>query len=281
MGHQLSRSGRGLVCRRGISALSVALSLALLPTACGHTEQEWKAQLDKYNELAQKQQAEQAELDKLRAENPQLKAELEKQNASLKNEQSRADELKKALEDAKEKAAALDRIKARFQALRDKLKGLTDLGIEVTIRHNKMVISLPGDVLFASGSAKLSKPGENALDKVKRVLLGDPALADRYYQVAGHTDNQAVVKTAEEFKDNWGLSLMRAREVLLFLASEEGKGGLKINHWSAAGYAATDPIASNAAPEGRRRNRRVELVLQPDVSEMLDLKSLAKQFETK
>jgi chemotaxis protein MotB len=262
---------------QGFSCLSVALSLALLP-ACGHTEQEWKAQLDKYNELGKTQQGQQAELDKLRTENQQLKADLDKQNSSLKDAQTKSDDLQKALEAAKQQATALDRVKVSFTALKEKLKGLTDIGLEVTIRHNKMVISFPGDVLFASGSAKLSKNGEGALTKVKKVLLADPSLSERYYQVAGHTDNQQVVKTAEEFKDNWGLSLMRAREVLLFLASEEGKGGLKIKHWSAAGYADTDPVSTNATPEGKRRNRRVELVLQPDVSEMLDLKSLVKQI---
>ena len=274
MGHQLSRGQSGLL-RRGFGSLSIALSLALLPVAC-HSEKDWQAQLSKYNDLAKLNQDQKAELDKVNAEIARLKGDLEKQGVTLQTEQTRTDDLQKMLEAAKEQAATLERIKANFAALREKLKGLTDIGLEVTIRHNKMVISLPGDVLFAAGSAKLSRSGENALTKVKKVLLSDKGLAERYYQVAGHTDNQQVVKTAEEFKDNWGLSLMRAREVLLYLTSEEGKGGLKVNHWSAAGYSEIDPITTNATPEGKRRNRRVELVVQPDLNEMLDLKSLAK-----
>ncbi|MCA9628116.1 MAG: OmpA family protein, partial [Myxococcales bacterium] len=78
------------------------------------------------------------------------------------------------------------------------------------------------------------------------------------------------------FKDNWGLSAMRARSVLVYLTDPEDKGGgLDASHWSAAGYADTDPVASNDTEEGRAKNRRVELVVLPDVEEMLNLNSLA------
>ena len=275
--HMQNQSSFGFGChsRRRFSYLAGAiLSLAL--TGCDHTSQEWAAQMDKYNELVRKNQSQQAELDRVKADIARLTADLQRQGLELKTEQSRSGDLQKLLDAAKEQAALLERVKARFEELRTKLKELTEIGLEVSIRHNKMVISLPGDVLFAAGSDKLSKPGERALSKVKKVLLSDPGLAERYYQVAGHTDNQQLVKTAEEFKDNWGLSLMRAREVLLFLTKQEGTSGLNVKRWSAAGYAETDPITSNAAPEGRRRNRRVEVVVQPAVEEMLDLKSLAQ-----
>jgi chemotaxis protein MotB len=64
------------------------------------------------------------------------------------------------------------------------------------------------------------------------------------------------------------------REVLLFLTQWEAGKGLNVKHWSAAGYADTDPVAANSNPDARRRNRRVELVVQPALEEMLDLKSL-------
>lgn len=255
--------------------VAMAFSVVPLSVACGHTNEEWQAQLDKYNDLGRRNKDQQAELDRLKVNIARLTADLEKQGLDLKTEQSKSGDLQKLLEVAKEQAAALERIKARFEALRDKLKDLTTIGLEVMIRHNKMVISLPGDVVFASGSEKLTKPGENALTKVKKVLQSDSSLADRFYQVVGHTDNQQLVRTADVFKDNWGLSLMRAREVLLFLTKSDG--GLPVKHWSAAGYADTDPVAANSTPESRRRNRRVELVVQPDVSEMLDLKGLIKE----
>jgi chemotaxis protein MotB len=71
---------------------------------------------------------------------------------------------------------------------------------------------------------------------------------------------------------------MRARSVLTFLVTpqEEGGGGLDPKNWSAAGYADTDPLANNDTPEGRAKNRRVELVVLPNVEEMLNLNSLAR-----
>jgi chemotaxis protein MotB len=264
----------------GIRALGFRrCSLALLLTlsaGCGHTETEWRTQMAKSDELGRQNQSQQAELDRRRAEIGRLTAELARQGVDLKAEQTHAGDLQKLLEAAKAQAALFERVKASFEALKDKLKGLTDIGLEVSIRHNKMVISVPGDVLFAAGSEKLSKPGEQTLTKVRKVLLSDPSLAERYYQVAGHTDNQPLVRTAEEFKDNWGLSLMRAREVLLFLTKAEAGTGLDVKHWSAAGYSETDPIGANSIADGRRKNRRVELVVQPNVEEMLDLKSLIK-----
>jgi chemotaxis protein MotB len=148
--------------------------------------------------------------------------------------------------------------------------------LKVQIRHNRMVISLPGDVLFASGEDKLKDEGKKVLDAVSDVIKKDQQLSARYFQIAGHTDNKPLA--GGQFKDNWGLSAMRARQVLVFMISPpEGKGGgggLDSNHLHAAGYGETDPIADNGTDEGRQSNRRVELVLMPDVSEMLDLKSL-------
>jgi len=71
---------------------------------------------------------------------------------------------------------------------------------------------------------------------------------------------------------------MRARSVLILLTTplEKGGGGLAPENWSAAGYADTDPVSTNETEEGRQKNRRVELVVQPDVAEMLNLQSLTK-----
>jgi chemotaxis protein MotB len=141
-----------------------------------------------------------------------------------------------------------------------------------------MVISLPGDVLFASGKDELKKDGQKILLQVAEVIRSDQTLAARLFQVAGHTDNQPLRRAAETFQDNWGLSLMRARQVLVFLVSppdsKDGGGGLDAAHWSASGYGETDPVVANDSPAGRGKNRRVELILMPDVEEMLDLKSL-------
>jgi chemotaxis protein MotB len=86
------------------------------------------------------------------------------------------------------------------------------------------------------------------------------------------------------FKDNWGLSLARARQVLLYLVGEfkpndakKSGGGLSPTRWAAAGYGETDPVAGTPAQQtedDRKKNRRVELVVQPNVEEMLNLQNI-------
>jgi chemotaxis protein MotB len=265
---------------------------------CGHTDKEWQAELAKYNQLlamhqqaVQQAEATRAELEHAQAQENQLKSELEKMGINLEtvNEQlqqtgTQKEQLSKSLQDMQRaldeyrtRAAQLEAIKQRFEALRDKLKKLTELGLKVEIRRNRMVIRLPGDVLFASGQDKLRPEGQKVLDAVAEVIRKDPQLSARYFQVAGHTDDKPL--QGGRFGDNWGLSVMRARQVLLYLIApldpKKGTGGgLNPTKLHAAGYGETDPVAKNDTDDGRQQNRRVELVLLPDVEEMLDLRSL-------
>jgi chemotaxis protein MotB len=278
------------------SVVGAFLCAAVL-SGCGYSEDEWQAQLAKYGQLSQKQKAEeaervrtQAELDTALKQIADLKDQLQKMGVSMETinqqlEQSgsankeltkNVEELQRALKEYQERAAQLERIKQRFELLRDKLKKLTELGLKVEIRRNRMVIRLPGDVLFASGDDKLQKEGNKVLDAVAEVIRNDKQLSSRYFQVAGHTDNKPL--KGGRFGDNWGLSAMRARQVLLYLVgavdAKEGGGGLTSERLHAAGYGDTDPVSKNDSDDGRKQNRRVELVLMPDVEEMLDLKSL-------
>lgn len=271
--------------------------LVLALSACGYSEDEWKAQLAKYEALnaqsAKEREAHaatQADLDKALAQIIQLKDQLQKMGVNLDvlNEQleqsgtqnkelaKNLEEMTRALEEYKARAAQLERIRNRFELLRDKLKKLTELGLKVEIRRNRMVIRLPGDVLFASGQDKLREQGTKVLDAVAEVIRNDKQLAGRYFQVAGHTDNKPLA--GGRFGDNWGLSVMRARQVLIYLIApletKDGGGGLDPLRLHAAGYGDTDPVMKNETDEERQQNRRVELVLMPDVEEMLDLKSL-------
>lgn len=259
-------------------------SVATMMLACGYSEKEWQAQLDKYNQLASKQQATEDELAATKAHAKKLEDQLEAMGFKLSAEGEEKQKLLEALDEYKKRAAALERIKARFENLRQKLEALTKLGLKIDIRKNRMVISLPGDVLFTSGKDKLEDKGTEILSKVAAVIREDEDLSKRTYQVAGHTDDVKIesIATRKEFKDNWGLSLMRARTVLLYLtqpttAEKNPGGGLDAGLWSASGYGDTDPIASNETPEGRQKNRRVELIMMPNVEEMLDLKSLASE----
>jgi chemotaxis protein MotB len=195
---------------------------------------------------------------------------------NLENLTQSLEQQERALSEYQRRAEQLEQIRQRFELLRTKLQKLTQLGLTVEVRDNRMLIQLPGDVLFASGEDKLSKEGEEILTQVAAVIRTDDDLSKREFQVAGHTDDVALRRGP--YKDNWGLSAMRARSVLTFLVTPmaDGGGGLLPQNWSAAGYADTDPVANNDTPEGRTKNRRVELVVLPNVEEMLNLNSLAR-----
>ena len=283
--------------RRTISPLPALVLIGAMALGCGYSEDEWQAQLSKYGKLDQAHKSQsktlaeiQAELGGAKARVKLLVEQLEAMGVNLDETQAQLEvsgsendilaanlaEVNRALVEYKARAVQLEKIKNRFEVLRDKLKKLTNLGLKVAIRHNRMVISLPGDVLFASGRDNLRAEGVQVLAAVAHVIRTDDQLAKRYFQIAGHTDSNAL--KGGRFKDNWGLSAMRAREVLVFMIApldgDTGGGGLSSERLHAAGYAATDSIASNDTKEGRQTNRRVELVLMPDVEEMLDLKGM-------
>ncbi len=248
----------------------VCVGLTVVTGGCGYSEDQWQAQLAKYDKLKTDDDAKIAEARKKIAD---LTKELSDMGVNVNSMKADLDERLKALNDYKERARQLELIKERFEKLKAKLDTLTKLGLVVNVRHNRMVISLPGDVLFDSGRETLKKDGKDILLKVAAIIKADPQLVSRDYEVAGDTDNEPFTHGA--FKDNWGLSLMRAREVLVFLINPK-EGALPIEHWSAAGFADTDPLVPNTTAEGRQKNRRCELIVLPSVEEMLDLKTITQ-----
>ncbi len=219
------------------------------------------------------------ELDTSRGRVAELEDRLRAMGVDLESKDGRIGDLtatlaerERALAEYRAKAKQLEEMKARFELLRQKLDGLTKIGVEVKFRKNRMIISLPGDVLFDTNKDQLKKDGREALGKIAEVLRSDPSLATRDYQVAGHTDDKAV--RGGPFGDNLGLSVARARSVLGFLVDPKG-GQLPRDHWSASGFADTDPVGPNDTDSGRQANRRCELVVMPAMGELLDLRELA------
>jgi chemotaxis protein MotB len=266
--------------------ISLFLLLSLGVTACGYSQEEWDQKVRENESLTNQLKAQtdahkksQSDYQEAVQEIDGLKKQLADRGANLDNLNQSLAEQRKALEEYARRTEQLDAIRKRFELLQTKLQKLTQLGLKVEVRNNRMLIQLPGDVLFDSGQDHLKAEGSKILMQVADVIGKDADLSKRRFQVAGHTDAKPLA--GGPFKDNWGLSAMRARSVLLLLTSPlDAKtglgGGLSPANWSAAGYADTDPVASNDTDEGRNKNRRVELVVQPDVSEMLSLNSLAK-----
>jgi chemotaxis protein MotB len=189
------------------------------------------------------------EADDLKAQNADL---LAKADEGCGDNEALLDELKK-----KEKQA-----KKRLEMVSDLLKKLKSLieakKLKVTIRNGKMLLELPDAVLFKSGSAQLSEDGKATLLEVAPVLAD---IKGREFQVAGHTDNQPIKKS--EFKSNWQLSTERALTVVEFLQ----QNGVKPANLSAAGYSEYQPVSKST----KAANRRIEIVIVPDLDELPSL----------
>jgi chemotaxis protein MotB len=174
-------------------------------------------------------------------------------NATITATKSELDELRAQRAEAEARAAA-------FKSLTEKLKKMIDSGkLKVEIRNGRMIVKLPAGILFASGSADLSAEGNTAIGEVAAILKQFP---DRHFEVAGHTDN--VPLGSSTFKDNWELSTARAVNVTERLIA----AGLNPAKLVAAGYGQFAPLRSNANEAGRQENRRIEIVLLPNLAEL-------------
>jgi chemotaxis protein MotB len=138
-----------------------------------------------------------------------------------------------------------------------RFRSLIDAGqVSVDISRGRMVIQLPQDILFASGSAEIGGEGRATLLEVGQVL-GE--LDDRQFQVEGHTDDVPI--STERFPSNWELSSARALSVVRLLI----QAGVAPGNVSGAGYGEFQPVATNEDADGRRLNRRIEIVMLPNL----------------
>lgn len=266
--------------------LGVLLAGAGTLAGCGYTEQQWQVQVDKLERERSRRDAAEDRMARADATLEEQKSrvtgleqrlaeagiDVERLSTDLAGATTTLEERERAIVEYRARAQKLEAIRARFETLRQKLSAITEVGLTVAVRKNRMVVVLPGDVLFDSGQDKIKKPGRDALKKVAEIIQADPGLSAREFQVAGHTDSKKLA--GGNFGDNLGLSAMRARQVVNFLTEPAG-GGLTREKWSAAGYADTDPMSSNDTDEGRKANRRCEIVVVPSADELLDLKALA------
>jgi chemotaxis protein MotB len=131
---------------------------------------------------------------------------------------------------------------------------------DIAIRQSRgqLVVDLVDKILFPSGEAELSEAGKAVLRKVGEAFIKVP---DKLIQVGGHTDDVPIsAKLKDRFPSNWELSAARALNVVRFLEDEVEVPGPRL---LAAGFSQYRPVGSNAAKEGRRKNRRIEVVLLP------------------
>ena len=128
--------------------------------------------------------------------------------------------------------------------------------LSVSIVRGRLVIQLPQDILFESGSAVVGREGRETLASVGTVLAD---LEDRRFQIEGHTDNVPIATA--RFPSNWELSSARALSVVRLLI----ENNVSPDNVSGAGYGEFQPVASNDEPQTRRLNRRIEIVMLPNL----------------
>lgn len=152
--------------------------------------------------------------------------------------------------------ATMQTIADEIQELATGDLGLSNDAIEVTIDEIGIHIKIKDTVLFASGSADISnQKALNVLTKIGDALQNFPT---NYIQIEGHTDNVPMSGNIKHLETNWELGSLRAVTVLRTLVN---KCALNPEFLSATSYGEFRPIASNATPEGRAQNRRVEITI--------------------
>lgn len=149
--------------------------------------------------------------------------------------------------------------------LRQRLeRELRDQEVRLQMAEKGLVITFVAEVLFDSGKAEIRDESKPILDKVARVLREE--VSENEVGVEGHTDNVPIKHSP--WSSNWELSAQRALSVLYYLESE----GIQPRRLSAIGYGPHRPVASNDTERGRQLNRRVEIVVLPNMVKEVDTK---------
>lgn len=147
-------------------------------------------------------------------------------------------------------------LEAAKAELERRLRG--EKGVTVGLEERGLVVTFIAEVLFDSGKAKIRPEAYDVLNKVAKVI--NEKVADRNIAIEGHTDNEPIKYSG--WKSNWELSTARATSVLHYL---EDNGTLP-KRLQATGYGEYRPVASNETPEGRQKNRRVEIIILPKMT---------------
>jgi len=198
--------------------------------------------------------------------------ELNKLSTSL---EAKEEELKLAQEELDARSARVTELEniinkkdsmvtALKESISKALIGLEGEGLTIEQRNGKVYISLEEDLLFASGKYAVNSGGVSALNKLATALAPQK---DLEILVEGHTDS-IPLSGKGLVTDNWDLSVMRATNVVKVLTKNPSLNPLQL---TAAGRSEFVPIASNKTKEGRSENRRIEMILSPNLDDLFKL----------
>jgi chemotaxis protein MotB len=225
----------------------------------------------KYNALMEEKEA----LSKSLAESQEAITVLEEEKTQLMEETSNLTaQVSQIQADLEATMAEVNEVKAMIEEKEAQLKmvetTLTEAfavyqkaGLTVTEKDGRLYISMPDQVLFRSGSARLDRQDKDILETLGNVMKSNPSM--RLY-VEGHTDDQKMIEGAA-YSDNWQLSVARSVAVVRYLTGM----GVDPSQVVAAGRGEFDPTGDNENAEGREMNRRTEFVIDPEVADLYDM----------
>ena len=185
-------------------------------------------------------------------------------NESLK----RVNELEKEVGKVEALENEVKKKDAEMKVLRDTLAGVlfdfSERGFEANLKNNKIYVTLENDMLFESGSWKVGSEGIVTINSLGNALAENP---DVTVLIEGHTDNQPY-RGKGEIESNWDLSTKRAVAIVDVLSKNPK---IDPRNLTAAGKGEYSPIASNLTKDGRARNRRIEVIITPNLDQAYNL----------
>ena len=202
------------------------------------------------DDLQRRYEQSETRFEEARDEVDRLEVLLNERGSEYRDLQRRLQSLSAIERETRERNAIYEEVIGRFQSL------IEGGRLSVAIDRGRLVIQLPQDILFESGSAALARDGQTTLAEVAGVLQ---EFDDRRFQVEGHTDDVPIATA--RFPSNWELSAARALSVVRLMVDR----GVRPENISGAAYGEFQPRASNDDREGRRLNRRIEIVMLPNL----------------
>ncbi len=228
-------------------------------------EKEHKELETYYNNLLTNSGQLNKDLENQRARLMELKTNLDHSktlNDSLANNlamrEAKVKELESIIEEQNEAVTALK------NKISKALLNFKDGELTVEMKDGKVYVSLAEQLLFKSGSTVVDPKGKQALTQLAQALKGQN---DLNIMVEGHTDNVGIGRTSKYMNDNWDLSVLRATSIVRILTTS----GLTASQVTASGKSKFIPVTSNDTAEGRQKNRRTEIIITPDLTELFQL----------
>ena len=202
--------------------------------------------------------------------NQELLAELEAKELKLAAENSRLEKLQKELKQRSEQIDELESLinakEAQMQQLKNAisnaLHNFEGKGLTVVHKNGKIYVSMENKLLFNSGSWAVGVEGKKAVEQLANVLAENK---DINVLIEGHTDD--VPYTGSTLIDNWDLSVKRATAIVRILENK----GVDPTQITAAGRSKFVPVDTNKTAEGKAKNRRIEIILAPNLDQISKL----------